>query len=156
MRLNHRPVCKCQRTYSGILNASSSESIHQSIHFACILTVYSQWNVAFGTPPPTSASSQSSPPLRPPPSGQNYDMRPAQDTMSSGYQLSSTSPQSANVHGPPGQMPPSSTYGNAAPAYVTPTMWQEAVASSFPDGSMKRRWDGNPSMGDQSMYKRAR
>ncbi|KAF1837461.1 hypothetical protein BDW02DRAFT_491313 [Decorospora gaudefroyi] len=118
--------------------------------------IFDQWNVAFGTPPPTSASSQSSPPLRHHPPGTSYDMRQPQDTMQPGYQLPNTSPQSANVHGPQGQMPPSSTYANAAPVYVTPTMWQEAVASSLPDG-LKRRWDHNsPSMGDQAIYKRAR
>jgi len=82
-------------------------------------------------------------------------MRPAQEAMQPGYQISNTSPQSSNVHAVPGQMPPASTYGNAAPVYVTPSMWQEAVASSLPDG-LKRRWDDNASMGDQSMYKRAR
>lgn len=60
-----------------------------------------------------------------------------------------------HVHAAAGQMPPSSTYANAAPVYVTPTMWQEAVASSIPDG-LKRRWDDNASITDQSMYKRAR
>ncbi|KAL7778992.1 hypothetical protein CFE70_008495 [Pyrenophora teres f. teres 0-1] len=117
--------------------------------------IFDQWNVAFGTPPPTSASSQSSPPLRPNPSGNDYDLRPAQGGMQTNYQMSNTSPSPSNVHGPPGQMPPSSTYANAAPVYVTPTMWQEAVASSLPDG-LKRRWDGNSAMADQSMYKRAR
>ena len=82
-------------------------------------------------------------------------MRPTQEAMQPGYQMSNTSPQASNVHTVPGQMPPASTYANAAPVYVTPTMWQEAVASSLPDG-LKRRWDDNTSMGDQSMYKRAR
>jgi hypothetical protein len=82
-------------------------------------------------------------------------MRPAQEGMQPGYQISNTSPQSSHVHAAAGQMPPSSTYANAAPVYVTPTMWQEAVASSIPDG-LKRRWDDNASITDQSMYKRAR
>lgn len=121
-----------------------------------LLTFASQWNVAFGTPPPTSASSQSSPPLRPPPPGTNYDLRPPQDSTQSGYQLPNASPQSTSIHGTPSQLPPSSSYASANPSYVTPTMWQEVVASSFPDG-LKRRWDhGNPSMADQSMYKRSR
>ncbi|CAO2656691.1 Nn.00g054940.m01.CDS01 [Neocucurbitaria sp. VM-36] len=117
--------------------------------------IFEQWNVAFGTPPP-SASSQSSPPLRPPPPGNNtYDMRTPQDTTQPHYQLPNASPQSSSIHGTPSQLP-SSTYSGANPSYVTPTMWQEVVASSFPDG-LKRRWDhGNPSMTDQSMYKRAR
>ncbi|EUC37413.1 hypothetical protein COCCADRAFT_85714 [Bipolaris zeicola 26-R-13] len=116
--------------------------------------IFDQWNVAFGTPPPTSASSQSSPPLRPTPSGTSYDIRQAQEAMQPNYQMANTSPQSSHIHAASGQMPPSSTYSNPAPVYVTPTMWQEAVTSSLPDG-LKRRWDGN-SMPDQSMYKRSR
>ena len=155
MRPSQHPVCRCQRTYNGIRNGSLSKCLILKI-LRSDTNVCSQWNVAFGTPPPASASSQSSPPLRPHPPGTNYDMRPTQDNIQPGYQLPNTSPQSSNIHGPPSQMPPSSTYGNAAPVYVTPTMWQEAVASSLPDG-LKRRWDNNnPSMADQSMYKRAR
>ncbi|KAJ4404378.1 hypothetical protein N0V91_005899 [Didymella pomorum] len=116
--------------------------------------IFDQWNVAFGTPPPT-ASSSSSPPLRPPPSGTNYDMRP-QDSNSPNYQLSNVSPQQSAIQGPPSQLPPTSSYAAANPSYVTPTMWQEVVASSFQPG-VKRGWDqGSSSMVDQSMYKRAR
>jgi hypothetical protein len=120
-----------------------------------VLTKHSQWNVAFGTPPP-SASSQSSPPLRPGPPGNNFDMRAPQETPQSNYHLTSTSPQSNIMQGAPSQMPPSSGYPSTNPSYVTPSMWQEVVASSFSDG-LKRRWDhGSTSMSDQQMYKRAR
>ncbi|KAJ4985998.1 hypothetical protein SVAN01_08476 [Stagonosporopsis vannaccii] len=116
--------------------------------------IFDQWNVAFGTPPPT-ASSSSSPPLRPPPPGTNYDMRP-QDPNSPNYQLSNVSPQQSGIQGTPGHLPPSSSYAAANPSYVTPTMWQEVVASSFQPGA-KRGWEqGGPSVVDQSMYKRAR
>ncbi|OSS49817.1 hypothetical protein B5807_06060 [Epicoccum nigrum] len=96
--------------------------------------IFDQWNVAFGT---------------------NYDMRP-QDSNSPNYQLSSVSPQQSGIQGTPGQLPPASSYAAANPSYVTPTMWQEVVASSFQPG-VKRGWDqGSSSMVDQSMYKRTR
>jgi len=118
--------------------------------------IFEQWNVAFGTPPPPSVSSQSTPPLRATPSGNNYESRTPQDTTQPHYQLPNTSPQPSNMHGTPSQLVPSSTYPVTNPSYVTPSMWQEVVASSFPDG-LKRRWDhDSPSMADASMYKRAR
>ncbi|KAH7087183.1 hypothetical protein FB567DRAFT_443471 [Paraphoma chrysanthemicola] len=117
--------------------------------------IFDQWNVAFGTPPP-SASSQSSPPLRPGPSGNNFDMRTPQDTVPPNYHLSSASPQSSTLQGTHGQLPTTSGYPSTNASYVTPTMWQEVVATTFSDG-LKRRWDpGNSSMADQQMYKRAR
>jgi hypothetical protein len=114
--------------------------------------IFDQWNVAFGTPPP-SASSQSSPPLRPPPTG-NYELRTPQEPGPPNYQLPNVSPQSSSLQSAQAQLPPSTSYANGP--YVTPTMWQDVVASSFPD-SLKRRWDGgNAPMVDSSMYKRAR
>ncbi|KAF1997470.1 hypothetical protein P154DRAFT_280960 [Amniculicola lignicola CBS 123094] len=116
--------------------------------------IIDQWNVAFGTPPP-SALPQSSPPLRPPPTG-NYEVRTPQETHQPAYQLPNASPQSGGLQNAPPQLPPSSSYATPNVPYVTPTMWQEVVASSFPD-SLKRRWDhGNPQMVDQAMYKRPR
>ncbi|KAH6638458.1 hypothetical protein C7974DRAFT_306488 [Boeremia exigua] len=116
--------------------------------------IFDQWNVAFGTPPPT-ASSSSSPPLRPHPPGTNYDMRP-QDGNSPNYQMSNVSPQQSGIQGTPGHLPPASSYPTTNPSYVTPTMWQEVVASSFQPGS-KRGWDqGGAAVVDQSMYKRSR
>lgn len=115
----------------------------------------SQWNVAFGTPPPSSAS-QSSPPLRPPPTGSNnYELRTPQDTTQPNYQMPNMSPQSSGLSGGLPGAPPASTYAPAAAPYITPTMWQEVVASSFQDG-LKRRWDHGAAPMDQSMYKRAR
>ncbi|OAK93543.1 hypothetical protein IQ06DRAFT_93612 [Phaeosphaeriaceae sp. SRC1lsM3a] len=118
--------------------------------------IFDQWNVAFGTPPP-SATSQTSPPLRPgPPGNNNFDMRTPQDPSQSNYNLASASPQSAVMPGAASQLPPSTGYASNNPSYVTPSMWQEVVASSFPDG-LKRRWDhGGSSVPDQQMYKRAR
>ncbi|KAL5116257.1 hypothetical protein ACEQ8H_005815 [Pleosporales sp. CAS-2024a] len=116
--------------------------------------IFDQWNVAFGTPPP-SASSQSSPPLRQGPPDNNFDMRAPQETSHSTYHLPSNSPQSAVMQGA-SQLPTSSGYPSTNPSYVTPSMWQEVVASSFSEG-LKRRWDhGSTSMADAQMYKRAR
>ncbi|ORX94520.1 hypothetical protein BCR34DRAFT_499193 [Clohesyomyces aquaticus] len=116
--------------------------------------IFDQWNVAFGTPPP-STSSQSSPPLRPPPTG-NYDPRTPVESNQPGYQLPSVSPHPHGLQNAQSQLPPPSSYATPSVPYVTPTMWQEVVASSFPDG-LKRRWDhSNPPMIDQAMYKRAR
>ncbi|KAH7123954.1 hypothetical protein B0J11DRAFT_435570 [Dendryphion nanum] len=115
--------------------------------------IFDQWNVAFGTPP--STTSQSSPPLRAPPTG-TYDVRTPQETNQPTYQLPNASPQSGDLQGQPNQLPPSTSYATPNVPYVTPTMWQEVVASSFPDG-LKRRWDpSSAGMVDQSMYKRAR
>jgi hypothetical protein len=72
------------------------------------------------------------------------------------YQMSNVSSPSSGLQGTQSQLPASSSYPAPNTTYVTPTMWQEVVASSFPDG-LKRRWDhGNTGMVDQSMYKRAR
>ncbi|KAF2736632.1 hypothetical protein EJ04DRAFT_533529 [Polyplosphaeria fusca] len=117
--------------------------------------IIDQWNVAFGTPPPPTTASQASPPLRPPPTG-NYELRTPQETTQPNYQLPNVSPQSSVIQGTPSQIPASASYATQSMPYVTPTMWQEVVASSFPD-NLKRRWDqGNPPMVDQTMYKRAR
>ncbi|KAF2707536.1 hypothetical protein K504DRAFT_383460 [Pleomassaria siparia CBS 279.74] len=116
--------------------------------------IFDQWNVAFGTPPPSSSSN--SPPLRPLPSG-SYDIRtPQEASQQPNYQLPNVSPQSNNHATSQSQLPSSSSYTTPNVPYVTPTMWQEVVASSFPD-TLKRRWDnGNAPMVDHSMYKRAR
>lgn len=70
--------------------------------------------------------------------------------------MANVSPQSNVIPAVPSQMPPV-TYSTPGVSYVTPTMWQEVVASSYGDG-LKRRWDyGNSSMDDQSqMHKRMR
>lgn len=119
--------------------------------------IFDQWNVAFGTPPPSSAT-HSSPPLRPPPTGtsNNYELRNPQDATQTNYQMSNVSPQTNGLSATQTHIPATTTFATPAATYVTPTMWQEVVASSFQDG-LKRRWDhGQAPMVDQSMYKRAR
>ncbi|KAL5412073.1 hypothetical protein PMIN04_010030 [Paraphaeosphaeria minitans] len=118
--------------------------------------IFDQWNVAFGTPP--SSATQSSPPLRLPPTGtgNNYELRSPQDGTPSGYQIPHVSPQASGLSSAQSQVPATTTFATPTATYVTPTMWQEVVASSFQDG-LKRRWDhGQAPMIDQSMYKRAR
>jgi hypothetical protein len=44
------------------------------------------------------------------------------------------------MQGMPVALPPPTSYATPPPGYVTPTMWQDVVASSFSDG-FKRRWD---------------
>ena len=99
----------------------------------------SQWNVAFGTPP--SSATQSSPPLRPPPTGtgNNYELRSPQDGTPSNYQIPHVSPQAGGLSSTQSQVPTTTTFATPTATYVTPTMWQEVVASSFQDG-LKRRW----------------
>jgi len=119
------------------------------------LTRHSQWNVAFGTPP-SSTASQSSPPLRRPPTGNAYELRTPQETNQPNYPMPNVSPQPNSLPGAQSQLPTSS-YATPGATYVTPTMWQEVVASSFPGDGLKRRWDhGAAPMVDQSMYKRTR
>ncbi|KAF2146863.1 uncharacterized protein K452DRAFT_218581 [Aplosporella prunicola CBS 121167] len=119
--------------------------------------LFDQWNTAFGTPPPTTTS-QSSPPLRPPPSG-TYELRTPQETQPPGYyHASSVSPHTHQVPSVPAQLPPPVSYAAPPGNYVTPSMWQDVVASSFGDGGLKRRWDySSPGMIDQGQVaKRSR
>ncbi|KAF2756715.1 hypothetical protein EJ05DRAFT_518180 [Pseudovirgaria hyperparasitica] len=106
--------------------------------------IFDQWNAAFGTPP-QSTSSQPSPPLRPPPPG-SFEVRTPQDSHPPAFpQIASVSPQ---AHPPPNvqaQLPPPVSYATQSSAFVTPSMWQDAVASSFPD--LKRRWDYSGNQG---------
>lgn len=154
MRHSLPEECRCRSPFNGILREYLSKCL-ATVTNRLQLTCHSQWNVAFGTPPPSTAS-QSSPPLRPPPAGNNYELRTPVEPSHPNYQLPNVSPQSSSLQGAQSQLPTSSSYAAPGASYVTPTMWQEVVASSFPDG-LKRRWDhGNTGMVDQSMYKRAR
>jgi len=97
--------------------------------------IFDSWNVAFG----------------------NYDFRNPQESNQSTYQqLPPVSPHSGGLQGAPSQLPAATSYPAPGMApFVSPAMWQEAVASSFPDN--KRRWDhSSQPVVDSSMYKRAR
>jgi hypothetical protein len=151
--LNRQPGCKCKTPFHGIHNVSLSRFWYLFSWFEANMP--SQWNVAFGTPP--SSATQSSPPLRPPPTGtgNNYELRSPQDGTQPNYQIPHVSPQTSGLSSAQSQVPATTAFAAPTATYVTPTMWQEVVASSFQDG-MKRRWDhGQAPMIDQSMYKRA-
>jgi hypothetical protein len=115
---------------------------------------YSQWNTAFGTPP-SSANQETPPPLRTSVSG-SYELRSPQQEL----QQPSYSPQSAisphssqlsglqpgatgQIHHGSGASYSSQATGAAVPtpgpSFVSPSMWQDVVASSFEPG-MKRRY----------------
>lgn len=57
------------------------------------------------------------------------------------------------------QLSPSASFSSQTPqAFITPSMWRDAVASSFEDG-LKRRWGDYSSAGlvdDSQPIKRAR
>jgi hypothetical protein len=60
--------------------------------------------------------------------------------------------QQSGIRGLPGQLPPASSYADADRSYVTPTMWQEVVASSFQPG-VKRGWSEIPFDSDEDYGK---
>ncbi|KAF1808719.1 hypothetical protein P152DRAFT_212646 [Eremomyces bilateralis CBS 781.70] len=106
--------------------------------------IFDQWHVAFGTPTSQNtndSSSQASPPLRPPPLANNaFDQRSVQEQAPPSV---AAAPQPAYNQAYVPQRAPGQTLASSpvqqAPSYVTPSMWQDAVASSF--SGMKRRWD---------------
>ncbi|PQE20390.1 lipase regulator 1 protein [Rutstroemia sp. NJR-2017a BBW] len=92
--------------------------------------IFDQWNSTFGTPPTSSSSASQTTPLKTPSSG-------AQElpTLSEMQSL-------PNVNLPPGSqpMPPQQYSGAPIPSFVSPSMWQESVASVY-EGGIKRHWD---------------
>ena len=64
----------------------------------------------------------------------------AQYSNSPNYRLPSVSARHSEIQDISGQFLPASNYAATNPSYVTPTMWQEAVASSFQPG-VERKWD---------------
>ncbi|KAF2400422.1 hypothetical protein EJ06DRAFT_537972 [Trichodelitschia bisporula] len=118
--------------------------------------IFDQWTSAFGTPP-SSTASQPSPPLRAPPAG-NYDIRMTQGQAQLGQ--TAYSPQTGySPHGTHMGLPanaPATTYAAPAPNFVSPTMWQDVVASSFGAGLNKRGWDYGGADTMEQMAKRQR
>ncbi|KAF1992136.1 hypothetical protein K402DRAFT_322048 [Aulographum hederae CBS 113979] len=115
--------------------------------------IFDQWNTAFGTP--TSNPSQPPPPpqmlrQQPPSTGMNPSTTAPSPT--SYPRQESYSPHASNVPVaslPSNQpQPPQVAYAPPAAPYVTPSMWQDVVASTLGDG-LKRRWQ--PGFDDPSM-----
>lgn len=93
---------------------------------------YSTWNTTFGTPPAAaqSTSAPQQPPLKIAVSGAHeVHELPQMQTL-------------PNVNLPPGSQPmaPQQYSGAPVPSFVSPSMWQESVASVY-EGGMKRQWD---------------
>ena len=107
----------------------------------------SQWNNAFGTPPPNTMPSTNSTvpqaPYSPTASTVSHDLPQVPDALQhqQQQQFSVTSnmnstPQIKNRPNP--YSPPTSNPSG----YVTPTMWQDTVANAYVQNDLKRRWDG--------------
>ncbi|KAI9812464.1 MAG: hypothetical protein M1827_004695 [Pycnora praestabilis] len=106
--------------------------------------IFDQWATAFGTPPVQPTPQTSPPPLRVSPTAGNHhhDLPHLHDTLHQNY---THSPSMMNT--PQSQPLPTVSYTSAGPAFVSPSMWRESVASVYTDG-LKRRWDydGNDMM----------
>ncbi|CZS95257.1 related to Cutinase transcription factor 1 alpha [Rhynchosporium graminicola] len=104
--------------------------------------IFDQWNTTFGTPPAQSTSAPPITPLRLPVSGaQEIPTLP---------ELQNLPNSNLNPNSHP--LPPQQYSGAAIPSFVSPSMWQESVASVY-EGGLKRQhqWDY-----DESIVKRAR
>ena len=119
----------------------------------------SQWNTAFGTPtstmsaPAGSSMTQHSPTMYTPSSVGSHDLPQLQEAMQQPFSLPSNTPLLQQM-----QPPPPTSYA-AAPShpYISPSMWQETVASAYDlSGSLKRRWDMGAVSYDQHQVKRPR
>ena len=112
----------------------------------------SQWNTAFGTPTsatvsasatsvPTQQQQQSPTTFSSTASTVSHDLGGVHDVLqTSQYALTSTVPPVSPMHAP-------SPYSAAAATptanpFVSPSMWQDTVASTYVPQDLKRRWDG--------------
>jgi len=130
----------------------------------------SQWTTAFGTPSSTMSASvsslnqQSQSPTMYTPSASGSDLPHLHDAMQQQQQPQFALPpnmvpvpQMQRPPPPPQQQTP--PYAAPSHSYVSPSMWQDTVASTYdPSGSLKRRWDmgGSAYMNDQTQVKRPR
>ena len=114
----------------------------------------SQWDTAFGTPSSSISTSattmtQQSPTMYTPSNTSSHDLPHLVDAMQQHYPLPtnmSTMPQLAHQ--------PAYT---TTPSFVSPSMWQDTVASTYDPGSLKRRWDtGSSFFHDSQQVKRPR
>ena len=126
----------------------------------------SQWTTAFGTPSSTMSASvsslnqQSQSPTMYTPSASGSDLPHLHDSMQQQQPQFALPPNMVPVpqmQPPTSQQPP--PYAAPSHSYVSPSMWQDTVASTYdPSGSLKRRWDMGASayMNDQTQVKRPR
>ena len=101
----------------------------------------SQWNTAFGTPPSTasvqgSMNAQQSPTMYSAASSTvgSHDISQVHDALQQQRHY-----QTPPITTPVSQQP---SYTAAPNPYVTPSMWQDTVASTYVPNDLKRRWDG--------------
>ena len=109
----------------------------------------SQWNTAFPAGPiaaPANPMPQPSPPLYTPPSLDSHDLPPLHDAMQQNQQY----PIPASM-APPPQIQTVQSYTSNGPSFVSPSMWQDTVASTYDPGGLKRRWDMDSSYGSDPM-----
>ena len=117
----------------------------------------SQWTNAFGTPTSTmsATATQHSPTMYNTPSTvSSHDLPHLQDTMQQPMyplpvQQMTSVPQSVHHHAP--------SYTSVGPSFVSPSMWQDTVASTYDSAGLKRRWDMTSSyFNDSQQVKRPR
>ncbi len=112
----------------------------------------SQWNYTFGTPPPSHSESP--------------DQGPPQNPLSVAPDVSEVPSRNSHmpVNGVSGPatatrqqafFPPQHYSGTTMPNFVSPSMWQESVASVYEAG-MKRVWDYGDPNGVMPLAKRSR
>jgi hypothetical protein len=104
---------------------------------------YSQWNTTFGTPSTQTSSTSVPAPLKVPASGQELFILP--ELQASG----SLPPQGSQP------MAPQQYSGASTPSFVSPSMWQESVASVYEVG-LKRQWDYDSNGVGNQVQKRPR
>lgn len=116
----------------------------------------SQWNTAFGTPSsnisvPTNSINQPSPTMYTPSNTSSHDLPHLQDVaQQSLYPIPVNVAQMAQM-----SLPQAPSYASVGHAFVSPSMWQDTVASTYEPGRLKRRWDmGSSYFNDSSQVKR--
>ncbi|MCJ1341560.1 hypothetical protein MMC09_006856 [Bachmanniomyces sp. S44760] len=118
----------------------------------------SQWNTAFGTTPVnsniTNTVTQSSPTVYTPSSISSHDLPHLQDAMlqQQAYPLQQQATPLTHL-----QRSQTNSYTSTSPSFVSPSMWQDTVASTFDPGGLKRRWNPASSyFGEPTMNKRSK
>ncbi|RDW87690.1 hypothetical protein BP5796_03384 [Coleophoma crateriformis] len=107
--------------------------------------IFDQWTTSFGTPPASSTSAPSQAPLK-----LSVPGAPEVQSLPDVQSL-------PNVSLPPNSQPlPQQQYSAAPiPSFVSPSMWQESVASVY-EGGLKRQWEYDDGNMLNSMSKRSR
>ena len=144
------PACKCKISPSNGIHREFSSEPTNLIHFHFPSTIItdskflSQWNTAFGAPVAAAATAQAPMPQPLPISNANCDTHEAQ---SANYATYNHTPTVLNystlLPQVPNEMPQQTNFMPPHQTYITPSMWQDAVASTYGDG-LKRRWDSVP------------